>query len=80
MLINVFTNLIALLCSLVCGDIESNFDAVFNKVRSLSAKSNFSFLLCVGNFFSSESAGNLEDYKTGKKKGDLDCQYESTKF
>lgn len=53
---------------LVCGDIESNFDAVFNKVRTLSSKTNFSFLLCVGNFFG-ESAGTLEDYKKGSKKG-----------
>lgn len=54
----------------MCGDIESNFDAVFNKVRSLSAKTNFNFLLCVGNFFG-DSAGSLDDYKTGKKKGEI---------
>jgi hypothetical protein len=55
---------------LVCGDIESNFDAIFNKVKNLSAKSNFAFLLCVGNFFG-EQAGNLEDYQKGIKKGEL---------
>lgn len=54
---------------LVCGDIESNFDAVFNKVKSLSAKTNFAFLLCVGNVLSDDSTGSLDDYKTGKKKG-----------
>lgn len=54
----------------MCGDIESSFDAVFNKVRNLSAKTNFAFLLCVGNFFG-ESAGSLDDYKTGKKKGKM---------
>lgn len=53
---------------MICGDIESNYDAVFTKVKNLSAKTNFNFLLCVGNFFG-EFSGNLEDYKTGKKKG-----------
>lgn len=31
-------------------------------------KSNFEILLCVGSFFNGSSAGNIEDYKTGKKK------------
>jgi hypothetical protein len=50
------------------GDVESQFDAVFDKVRKLSRQSPFAFLLCVGNFFSdSESYESIEKYKTGVK-------------
>lgn len=53
---------------LICGDVESNFDAIFDKVRLLNKKSPFAFLLCVGNFFSDDkSYEEINKYQTGQK-------------
>ncbi|CAG9799531.1 unnamed protein product [Chironomus riparius] len=52
---------------LVCGDIESNFDVIFDKVRNLNKKTPFAFLLCVGNFFTDGNYEALEKYKSGIK-------------
>ncbi|KAG5679049.1 hypothetical protein PVAND_008646 [Polypedilum vanderplanki] len=53
---------------LICGDIESQFDAIFDKVRKLNKQSAFSFLICVGNFFSdSFDEESFNKYKSGEK-------------
>lgn len=61
-------NLIEISCRLICGDVESKFDAIFDKVRNLHKKSNFSFLICVGNFFSDNDDGSLDKYKALEKQ------------
>lgn len=53
---------------MVCGDVESKFDAIFNKVANLHKKSPFSFMLCVGSFFSDDDDGALNKYKSGEKE------------
>jgi hypothetical protein len=54
---------------LIVGDIESNFDTIFDKVNNLNKKSPFNCLLCVGNFFSDSlsSLDAIEPYKSGTK-------------
>ncbi|XP_078530119.1 CWF19-like protein 1 isoform X2 [Lissotriton helveticus] len=57
---------------LACGDVDGKFDILFNRVRAIQKKSGqFDLLLCVGNFFSTNPATEVEwkEYKTGAKKG-----------
>lgn len=58
--------------SLVAGDVEGQYDALFNRVNTINKKSGpFDMLLCVGDFFSSDPASEeqLEAYKIAEKKG-----------
>lgn len=52
--------------SLVCGDVNGQFDAVFKKVASLNASKSgpFDMLLCVGNFFERPKAMHVADAAT----------------
>ena len=53
---------------LFCGDVEGNFDLLFNKVKFINKKNGpFDYLFCVGNFFGKNNA-QLEPYKAGIKK------------
>ncbi len=55
--------------SLVAGDVEGQYDALFSRVQTINKKSGpFDMLLCVGDFFSHDES-LLEDYKISEKKG-----------
>ncbi|XP_043926950.1 CWF19-like protein 1 isoform X1 [Protopterus annectens] len=59
---------------LVCGDVEGNLTALFNRVRTVQKKSgDFELLLCVGSFFGStpEAEAEWEDYKAGRRKAPI---------
>ncbi|XP_078530118.1 CWF19-like protein 1 isoform X1 [Lissotriton helveticus] len=59
---------------LACGDVDGKFDILFNRVRAIQKKSGqFDLLLCVGNFFSTNPATEVEwkEYKTGAKKAPI---------
>ncbi|KZS05856.1 CWF19 protein 1 [Daphnia magna] len=56
---------------LVVGDVEGQYDVLFNRVRTINKKSGpFDMLLCVGDFFSSDPAAEaqLESYKLAEKQ------------
>ncbi|XP_046585130.1 CWF19-like protein 1 isoform X1 [Haliotis rubra] len=53
---------------LVCGDVKGQFSALFKRVNSLQKKGGkFEVLMCVGDFFGSDSAA-WEDYTSGRLK------------
>ncbi len=57
---------------MVAGDVEGQYDALFNRVNTINKKSGpFDMLLCVGDFFSADpsSEAQLESYKIAEKKG-----------
>ena len=55
--------------SLVCGDVEGNFNLLFKRVANVNNKNGpFSMLLCVGNFFGQDNSQWLP-YKGGESKG-----------
>lgn len=59
---------------LACGDVDGKLDILFNRVRAIQKKSGqFDLLLCVGNFFSTNPATEVEwkEYKTGAKKAPI---------
>lgn len=57
--------------SLLCGDVEGRFEALFKKVEIIAKKSGqFDMLLCVGNFFGINNK-ELIPYKLGNKRGKI---------
>lgn len=54
--------------TLICGDVNGNFKALFSRVESIVKKSGqFDVLLCVGNFFGDDNS-ELDAYKMGTRK------------
>ncbi|XP_064073797.1 CWF19-like protein 1 isoform X2 [Vanessa tameamea] len=54
--------------TLVCGDVNGNFNILFSRVDSIVKKSgSFELLLCVGNFFGSDNS-QLDAYRMGTRK------------
>ncbi|CAH2042361.1 unnamed protein product, partial [Iphiclides podalirius] len=54
--------------TLVCGDVNGNFNALFSRVDSIVKKSGpFDVLLCCGNFFSDDNS-QLDAYRMGSRK------------
>ncbi|KAH9632610.1 hypothetical protein HF086_001853 [Spodoptera exigua] len=54
--------------TLICGDVNGNFKALFSRVESIIKKSGqFDVLLCVGNFFGDDNS-ELDAYKMGTRK------------
>ncbi|XP_041984453.1 CWF19-like protein 1 [Aricia agestis] len=54
--------------TLICGDVNGNFNALFNRVDTIVKKSgSFDILLCAGNFFGDDNS-QLDAYKMGTKK------------
>ncbi|CAG9795733.1 unnamed protein product [Diatraea saccharalis] len=54
--------------TLVCGDVNGNFNALFSRVETIVKKSGpFDVLLCVGNFFKDDNS-ELDAYKMGTRK------------
>ncbi|CAH2211446.1 jg22917 [Pararge aegeria aegeria] len=55
--------------TLVCGDVNGNFNTLFSRVESIARKSGtFEVLLCVGNFFGADNS-QLDAYRIGTRKG-----------
>ena len=56
--------------SLVAGDVEGQYDVLFNRVNTINKKSGpFDMLLCVGDFFNVSTESQLQSYLTKEKKG-----------
>ena len=57
--------------SLVSGDVDGNFAALFTRVGKAHASKAgpFHALLCVGSFFGRKGKGELEEYISGAKQG-----------
>lgn len=54
--------------TLICGDVNGNFNALFTRVESIVKKSGqFDLLLCVGTFFGDDNS-QLDAYKMGTRK------------
>lgn len=54
--------------TLICGDVNGNFNALFSRVDTIIKKSGtFDVLLCVGNFFGDDNS-QLDAYKMGTRK------------
>ncbi|KAL0820447.1 hypothetical protein ABMA28_006320 [Loxostege sticticalis] len=54
--------------TLVCGDVNGNFNALFSRVESIVKKSGpFDVLLCTGNFFGDDNS-QLDAYRLGTRK------------
>ncbi|XP_068620334.1 CWF19-like protein 1 isoform X2 [Battus philenor] len=54
--------------TLICGDVNGNFNALFSRVESIVKKSGpFDVLICVGNFFGDDNS-QLDAYKMGTRK------------
>ncbi|XP_045777276.1 CWF19-like protein 1 [Maniola jurtina] len=54
--------------TLVCGDVNGNFNTLFSRVESIVKKSGtFEVLLCVGNFFGADNS-QLDAYRMGTRK------------
>jgi hypothetical protein len=60
---------------LVCGDVNGELDAVFSRVATLSAKSTFDLLLCVGNFFRDDGSSDVESYINGEKIAPIETYF-----
>lgn len=57
--------------SLICGDVNGNFNSLFSRVESIDKKSGpFDVLLCTGNFFGDDNS-QLDAYRMGTRKGIL---------
>ncbi|KAJ0174158.1 hypothetical protein K1T71_010304 [Dendrolimus kikuchii] len=54
--------------TLICGDVDGNFTALFSRVESIVKKSGpFDVLICVGSFFGDDNA-QLDAYRMGTRK------------
>ncbi|XP_063894246.1 CWF19-like protein 1 [Helicoverpa armigera] len=54
--------------TLICGDVNGNFNALFSRVETIVKKSGpFDVLLCAGNFFGDDNS-QLDAYKMGTRK------------
>ncbi|XP_049876735.1 CWF19-like protein 1 [Pectinophora gossypiella] len=54
--------------TLICGDVNGNFNALFSRVESIVKKSGpFDILLCAGNFFGDDNS-QLDAYRMGTRK------------
>ncbi|KAG7301431.1 hypothetical protein JYU34_014378 [Plutella xylostella] len=54
--------------TLLCGDVNGNFNTLFSRVESIQKKSGaFDVLLCLGNFFGDDNS-QLDAYKLGSRK------------
>ncbi|XP_026320616.1 CWF19-like protein 1 [Hyposmocoma kahamanoa] len=54
--------------TLICGDVNGNFNSLFSRVETINKKSGpFDVLLCVGNFFGDDNS-QLDAYRMGTRK------------
>lgn len=61
---------------MVAGDVEGQYDVLFNRVSSINKKSGpFDMLLCVGDFFSTSTESQFQSYTTKEKKSKLDMNF-----